>query len=111
MLTQLRDSQVEMCASGSTHAATDLAKYDGEGYQLQQVPILDITTSDTNSDSEVDLREIHQKKYPIMSSKQCMADSMMLHKVTWPHELVYTTDGNPMVYNKLTIPLVISDNL
>ena len=36
---------------------------------------------------------------------------MVLHKVTWPHELVYTSDGKPVVYDELSIALFIGGYL
>ena len=29
---------------------------------------------------------------------------MVLHKVTWPHEVVYTSEGKPATYQDLSIP-------
>ena len=31
----------------------------------------------------------------------------VIHKVTWPHEVVYTSEGKPASYQELTIPLFV----
>ena len=40
-----------------------------------------------------------------------MADTMVLHKITWPHELVYTTEGQPIAYDNLSVVLFVSGYL
>ena len=37
-----------------------------------------------------------------------MANSTVLKHITWPHELMYATGGQPTVYEHLTLPLFIS---
>ena len=39
-----------------------------------------------------------------------MADSMVL-KITWLHELIYTSEGQPAAYDDLSVPLFISGYL
>ena len=36
---------------------------------------------------------------------------MVLHKITWPHELVYMAAGQPAMYDELSIALFISGYL
>ena len=36
---------------------------------------------------------------------------MVIHKVTWPHEVVYSLECNPASYQELTIPLFLQGYL
>ena len=55
-----------------------------------RVPILTISSSEDESDSNAEIREAHRKRHPVKSGNVSTADSMVVKKVTWPHELVYT---------------------
>ena len=51
-----------------------------------------LSTTDEKYDSEVSEQPRYRRK-PLKSGKLCTANSMVLTKVTWPHELVYTALG------------------
>ena len=57
---------------------------------LQQVPLVEITTTDADLDSEKENRECSNKMWPLKSGELRIADSMVMQKVTSLHELVYT---------------------
>ena len=40
----------------------------------------------------------------LKSGMQRTGASTIIHKVTWPHEVVYTSEGKPTSYQELTIP-------
>ena len=47
----------------------------------------------------------------LKSGMQRTGASTVIHKVTWPHEVVYTSEGNPASYQDLTIPLFVQGYL
>ena len=47
----------------------------------------------------------------LKSRMQRTGASTVIHKVTWPHKVVYTSEGNPASYQKLTIPLFVQGYL
>ena len=59
---------------------------------LHQGPILEIAGSDKDTNSG-DGRPIMRWKRLFKSGKVCTADTLVLHKIIWPHELVYTAKG------------------
>ena len=69
-------------------------------------PIITLSTIDEESDSDaVEPPRLRWK--PLKSGKLCMAESMMLKKVTWPHELVYTAMGQPAMYEDPSVTLFV----
>ena len=69
--------------------------------------IIEISTTDEELNHEEELVEMRSKKRLLKSGKLRTADSMVLHKVTWPNELVYMSAGQPAIYDELSIPLFI----
>ena len=47
----------------------------------------------------------------LKSGMQRTAASTVIHKVTWPHEVVYTSEDNPASKQELTIPLFVQGYL
>ena len=78
--------------------------------RLRRTPILTISTSDDESDSDAETREPPRKRQSLKLGKVCTADSMVV-KVTWPHELVYMAAGRPAVYQDLSVTLFVSGYL
>ena len=76
---------------------------------MRQALVLDLVTTDEESDSEED--PILEPKWKTLKSVTLrMADSSVLHKVVWPHEVVYTVMGKPAEYEDISIPLFISSH-
>ena len=60
------------------------------------------------SESEVDVARCRKCCKSLKSDKVRTADSTVVKRITWPHGLVYTSVGQPAVYDQLSIPLFIS---
>ena len=74
--------------------------------RMTQDPILIFTTSEAEFDLDAEPRAPLQKRHPLKSGKVQTVDSIVLRKFTWPHELVHSTRGQPLIYKKLsTFPL------
>ena len=68
--------------------------------RLWHHPIISLSTTDEMSDSEAaETLKCHRK--PLKLGKLHTADSMVLKKVTWLRELVYTTTGQSKVYEDM----------
>ena len=79
---------------------------------LPQVPILEMTTTNAESDSDGQSRELTKKKrLSFKSGKLKTANSMVIHRFTWPQELIYIVLGQPSVYHEPSIALFISGYL
>ena len=90
----------------------DIAKAVGEevAHMMQQAPALDIDS--TEKESVIEKETTHRpRKKQLQSGKLRSADTIIVHKVTWPHELVYTVSGQPAVYDEISIPLFVSSYL
>ena len=74
---------------------------------MHAAPILDLVTTDEESGSEEDPIP-EPKRKTLKSGKHRTADSSVLHKVVWPHEVVYTAMGKPAEYGDIAILLFIS---
>ena len=66
------------------------------------------TEEDTESEEEVLVQHKHKT---IKLGKVCKADSTVVRRITWPHELIYTARGQPVVYEQLTLPIFLTDYL
>ena len=77
---------------GPIHTTANLSEAEREKVTrcLWQVLILEITTTDDDSESYEDTREVRRKRWPLKSGNLCTAHSIVLYKITWPHKLVYT---------------------
>ena len=71
---------------------------------------MDLFTSDKDSDSGKEATPANRKK-ALTSGKIRIPDSSVLHKVVWPHKVVYTAIGKVAEYEGLTISLFISGYL
>ena len=47
-------------------------------------------------------------KKHLKSGKLRTDNSLVVPHVVWPHELVYTAEGQPAVYDTISVPLFIS---
>ena len=61
-------------------------------HRMQQVPTLDIDSTEEKSVSEEEITP-RPKKRKLKSGKLRTANTTIVHKVTWPHELVYRVSG------------------
>ena len=66
--------------------------------KLCRAPILTISTSEDEPDSDAGNKEPPRRRHPLKSGDVCTTDSMVVKKVTWPHELVNTTAGQAAAY-------------
>ena len=71
-----------------------------EASRMHQAPVLDLVITGEESGSEED---------PIPEFR--MADSSVLHKVVWSHEVVYTPTRIPAEYEDIFIHLFVSGYL
>ena len=69
-----------------------------------------LITSDKDSELEEEAT-LPPRKKALKLSKVRTTYSSVLHKVTWPHEVVYTAMGKPAEYEGISIPLFISGYL
>ena len=77
---------------------------------LWQPPLLvDISADDSEMDQEPARRRKNGK--PLKSSKVRTADSTVIKWITWPHELVYTSGGEPMTYELISMSQFVTDYL
>ena len=76
---------------------------------MHQAPVLDLDTSGEESASEEEPNHVPKKK-TLKSGKVRTDDSAVLHKVVWPHKVVYTTTEQPAAYD-ISIPLFVSGYL
>ena len=55
------------------------------------------------SDEESDVAEIisQPRKRPTIG-KLCTADNTMVNEVTWPHGVIFTSEGKPAIYVELS---------
>ena len=60
---------------------------------------------------DADTSELLRKRHPLKLGKVHTADSMVVKKVTCPHELMYTAAGQPAVYEDLSMIVVVSGYL
>ena len=57
------------------------------------------------------MRSLKARKVGLKSGKLKTADTSVLRKVVWPHEVVYMSTGWLAEYNQLSVPLFISGSL
>ena len=76
--------------------------------RLQKALIFTISTSESNPESNEEVREPHKKHVALISGTICTADLKVLKKVTWPRELVYTTEGKLVHYEDLSVSLFVN---
>ena len=73
--------------------------------RMRGAPVMDLATIDKESEEEP--TPIPKRK-TLKLGKIRTADSSVLHKVVWPHKVVYTATGKPAEYDDISIPLFIS---
>ena len=76
-------------------------------WRMRQIPILEVSSRDESS-LEEELIAIPTKKKTLKSGKLRTADSLILHRIVWLHEMVYMAAEQPAVYDNISIPLFIS---
>ena len=70
-------------------------------------PVLGPYTTDTSS-AEEEAEPTRRHKKPLTSGKLRTANKQVIHKVEWPHELVYRVEGKPAECETLSVPFFIS---
>ena len=65
---------------------------------MRATQVLELPTMDDDSRSEVKVTTPAPRKRGLKSGKIRMADTTVLHKITWQHEVVYTSTGQPSEY-------------
>ena len=71
-------------------------------------PVVDLITTDEEPGSEEDPTPKPKRK-SLKSGKLRTADSSVLNKVVWLHEMVYTTTGKSAKYEDIVIPCSSAD--
>ena len=57
---------------------------------IWQIPVLEVSTGDDGSSSEEEPAPIAQKQNALKSGKLRSVDYLVLHRVIWLHDMVYT---------------------
>ena len=71
-----------------------------------------LTESATEEESDLEEMCLRQKcRKTIKSGKVITADSMVVIRITWPRELIYTTGEQPIMHEQLSMPLFMSGYL
>ena len=74
---------------------------------LKGAPTLYIVTDDDTASEDEEAPPTHMK-WGLKSSKCRIADSLVTKQIVWPHEVVYTSQGQPAVYSELSVALFVS---
>ena len=78
--------------------------------RMREVPPFTSPTTDEDSMSEEE-QPAPCRHEPLKSGMQHMGASMVVKKITWLHEVVYSVDGKPPGYEDLTIPMFVQECL
>ena len=78
--------------------------------RMKQVTGITGDTTDENTSDEEEQPPPRRGKH-LKSGIDRTGASMVLHKVAWPHEIVYTSEGKPAAYQDLSIPLFVQGYL
>ena len=70
-----------------------------------------LTTIEEEPKSDKEARKPQRKRKALKSGKVQTANSMVVKKITWPHELVYKAEEKLTMYTELTFPLFVSGYL
>ena len=94
----------------ATPALLDLAEAvrDNVAKQMRQILVLEVSTIDKHSLSEEELIPMYPKKNALKSGKLRTVDSLVLHRVVWPHAMVYMVMSQLAVYDDISIALFVS---
>ena len=75
---------------------------------MKQLPVLEVSSTDEGSLEDEGLISTHNHMKQLKSGKLKTTNSLIVHCVVWPHELVYTAKGQPAVYDSISVLLFIS---
>ena len=75
---------------------------------MRQLPVLEVSSTDEGSLEDEELVITHNCKNQLKSDKLRICDSLVVPHVVWPHKLVYTAEGQPAIYDTISVPLFIS---
>ena len=78
---------------------------------MRVAPSLDLPTTDDDAGSEKKLTTPAPRRNGLKSGKTHTADTTLLRKITWPHEVVYTSSGHPTVFEEMSMSLFVSGYL
>ena len=70
--------------------------------RLQQIPLLEVTTSQENTSSNNEPM-LKRKKRDLKSGKDHTGATSVKKRITRPHEVIYGVDGQHATYKDLTI--------
>ena len=70
---------------------------------MKELHLPEEMSSDGGLDSDEDQPFTHKHR-PLTSGLDRTGVTMVVHKITWPHEVVYYTLGKPAVYQELSVP-------
>ena len=68
---------------------------------MRQLPVLEISSTDERLLEDEGLVSTCNRKKQLKSGKLRTAASLVVHRVVWAHELVYTAEGQPAVYDTM----------
>lgn len=70
--------------------------------RLQQLPLGEETTSDEDSASEEEQQTTRGHR-PLKLGMNCMGATLVIKRITWPHEVVYSLAGKLVAYENLSV--------
>ena len=73
--------------------------------RVKQLPLLGAYTSDESSSTDEDEAAPLRHRKHLKSRKVHTADTQVLRCVPWPHEFVFMGNGQPAIYENLSVPL------
>ena len=72
---------------------------------MRQLPALPATPRDeVSSTDDKDKPPLRHRRRNIKSGMDRTGATTVLKKITWPHEVVYTSAGKPALYQDMTVP-------
>ena len=75
---------------------------------MRGAPVLQLPTMNDNSRSKEQVTTPAPRRRGLNSGMIHTADTTVFHKITWPHEVVYTSTGQPTEYKRMSVTLFIS---
>ena len=76
--------------------------------RIRQLPVLEVSSTDESSPKDEGAVSTHNHKKQLKPCKLRTADLLVVHRVLWPHELVYTAEGQPTVYDTISVALFVN---
>ena len=100
--------QVRVITKMLADIKTMLADHDTKLTKLP--PHLTIPTDKESPEEEASVKPQRRPIKPT-TGKLCTADNTVITDITWPHEVIFTSDGKPAVYDELSAMVFVKGDL